>query len=294
MRVESPCWYYGSTFDAEDTIRRHAYPVPAQADRLINFLGVKIAAEIYPDYIQGRLGEVEGVPIPGNWHADIAEWSAAMRAVELSGATFRMIELGCGWGCWLNNCGTAAKRMGKSVELIGIEGDAGHLAFAERALSDNGFVRPEYQLVGGIAAASSGYALFPSAGQSGQHWGLEPLFLKDSAERDAALASGRYDELPMLGLGDLTATVDRIDLLHIDIQGGEADLIDESIDTLDAKFATILIGTHSREIEGRLMTTLMGRGWKLEMEKPAMLALDQDGPRVTMDGVQFWRNPRLI
>jgi hypothetical protein len=40
---------------------------------------------------------VEGIPIPANWHADIAEWAAALRAVELAEETFTVVELGCGW-----------------------------------------------------------------------------------------------------------------------------------------------------------------------------------------------------
>jgi hypothetical protein len=40
---------------------------------------------------------VEPIPIPANWHADIAEWAAALRAVDLARGSFTMAELGCGW-----------------------------------------------------------------------------------------------------------------------------------------------------------------------------------------------------
>ena len=56
----------------------------------------------------------------------------------------------------------------------------------------------------------------------------------------------------------------------------------------------ILIGTHSREIEGRLFEYLLGAGWLLEMERPALLTLHAGAPIVTVDGVQGWRNPRLL
>ena len=62
--------------------------------------------------LDGRAGEVEDMPIPANWHADIAEWAAALRAVELARGTFSMAELGCGWGCWMNNTGVAARAAG--------------------------------------------------------------------------------------------------------------------------------------------------------------------------------------
>ena len=72
-------------------------------------------------------GVVEPVPIPANWHADIAERAAALRAVEQAHGTFKVVELGCGWGCWLNNTGVAARTLGLAVTLIGVEGDEGHI-----------------------------------------------------------------------------------------------------------------------------------------------------------------------
>ena len=45
----------------------------------------------------------------------------------------------CGWGCWMNNSGVAARRTGRTVDLIGIEGDEGHLKFARDALARNGY-----------------------------------------------------------------------------------------------------------------------------------------------------------
>jgi len=41
------------------------------------------------------------------------------------------------------------------------------------------------------------------------------------------------------------------------------------------------------------MDTLLGAKWKLEIERPAIISLLGDGPLVTVDGVQGWRNPRL-
>jgi hypothetical protein len=34
-----------------------------------------------------------------------------------------MIELGCGWGCWMNNAGVAARSTDRRVHVIGVEGD---------------------------------------------------------------------------------------------------------------------------------------------------------------------------
>ena len=106
---------------------------------LTNFLGVKIATRYFPGILDGKEGEVEPIPIPANWHADIAEWAFALRAVDMAKRAFRAVELGCGWGCWLNNTGAAARRRGLAVDLIGIEGDEGMSALRWKALSPTVF-----------------------------------------------------------------------------------------------------------------------------------------------------------
>lgn len=43
---------------------------------------------------------------------------------------FVVMKLGCGWECWLNDTGAVAKRLGKKVHLIGVEGDERRAALA--------------------------------------------------------------------------------------------------------------------------------------------------------------------
>jgi hypothetical protein len=252
---------------------------------------VRIDPKFSPVILQGRAGEVEGIPIPANWHADVAEWGAALRAVDLARGTFTVIELGCGWGCWMNNTGVAARRAGLNVHLIGVEGDEGHVAFAKMACAANGFEPHQVTLHRGIAAPTGGIALFPRQVQAGEQWGLEPLFAVTEQQRHSAVESGRYDELPMIALDEVAAPHPRIDLLHIDIQGGESDFIAGCLPVISEKVVYLLIGTHSRQIEGRIMETLLQIGWKLEIERPAIFSLQAGIPQITVDGVQGWRNP---
>lgn len=290
----SPFFFYHAAFDPIEVMRRHAVPhLVARRGYLTNFLGVLIDPKFFPGLLQARAGQVEGIPIPANWHADIAEWGAALRAVDLARDSFTVVELGCGWGCWLNNTGVAARRAGLAVQLVGLEGDLGHVGFAREACASNGFAAEQVTIRHGIAAASAGIALFPRQ-QSGTDWGLEPVFGATEAERQRAVLSGSHDALPMVALADLVAPVPRVDLLHVDIQGGEADLIAACLPVLHEKVAYLLVGTHSRQIEGRIMASLLAAGWELEIERPAILALEPTGPRVTVDGVQGWRNPRLF
>lgn len=287
----SPFFVYNTAFDATAVIRRHAVPDLVPRPGLVtNFLGVLIDPVVHPPILAAMAGTLDPVPIPANWHADIAEWAAALRAVELSQGRFTIIELGCGWGCWMNNCGVAARRAGRAVHLIGVEGDPGHIGVARMELALNGFTPEQATLHHGIAAAAAGTALFPRDGADCLTYGLEPVFGATEAQREAAIAAGTHDALPMVPLADIAAPHDRIDLLHIDIQGGEADLVAACVTVLREKIAYVLIGTHSRQIEGQVMATMLAAGFTLEIERPAILALTPDGPVVTVDGVQGWRN----
>ena len=294
-REVSRFYHYNAVFDPEALIHRHAVPnLASRAGYLVNFLGIAVDPAIAPHILRDRAGDVEGLPIPANWHADIAEWGGVLRAVELAGPEFLAVELGCGWGCWLNNAGVAARRTGRRTRLVGIEGDPGHLAFAREATARNGFAPGDVTLHHGIAAATAGTALFPRQEQAGRSWGLAPRFDVAEDEAQAACASGAWDAVPMRPLSSLLPNGARVDLLHIDIQGGEADLVDGTLSFLAENVAFLVVGTHGRAIEGRLLATLAGAGWVLEIDRPAFLSRSDLLGAATVDGLQGWRNPTLL
>ena len=132
-----------------------------------------------------------------------------------------------------------------------------------------------------------------ASGVPGAAWDLAPVLHASEAEVADAEASSAYDRLDVVGLHDLADGPGPVDLLHVDIQGGEADLVDGCATTLAKRVRYLVIGTHARAIEGRLMTRLGDHGWRLEIERPAILSLDGDAPVVQIDGVQGWRNPAL-
>jgi hypothetical protein len=289
----SPFFHYTASFDVRQTIERHVYDARTpMSDHLVNFLGVAIDTSFIP-HLAFRGGELEAVPIPCNCHADMAEWAAALRAVELAAHTFCMVELGCGWGCWMNNTGVVAKRKGLKTHVIGIEGDDLHIGFARRALATNGILPSEYTLLRGIASARSGTALFPKQDTAGTKWGQEPIFNATKKQIDDAVASGTFDVLPIVSLTQAAAGREIVDLLHLDIQGGEADLIRDDLMLLTQRVAYLVIGTHSREIEGRLISDLTSAGWILEIERPAIMNLSPQGFETIVDGLQGWRNPKV-
>ncbi|MEO0861157.1 MAG: class I SAM-dependent methyltransferase [Pseudomonadota bacterium] len=284
-------FHYYSEFDAVAAIHRHVVPgLSPVPDLATNFLGVRIPAKIHPDILNTLTGRVEGPPNPGNWHADIAEWGAVLHAVDAAKDTFRIVELGCGWGCWLVNAGMAARRKGLSLSLIGIEGDSTHLVHADETLTLNGFTAADYALHHGVAGPKPGQALFPNPQAGTAEWGGEAVFYPDPKTLKRAQKDPNVQVLDCYPLTALAGDA-RIDLLHIDIQGAEVDYVEANFTDIAAQVSRVLIGTHSRAIEGRLQDIFLAQGWRLEMDRPAIAPPQNGVPIIRIDGVQMWANP---
>ncbi|QLP96411.1 MAG: class I SAM-dependent methyltransferase [Rhodoblastus sp.] len=282
---------YTAIYDPIQIILRHAAKdlTPTPGFRT-NYLGVKVDVDrFFPNLKIGK--GVESAPIPANWHTDLAEFSAALRAVENAGRDFTMIELGCGWGCWMNITGAAARRAGKRARLISVEGDEGHVGFARDSLTENGFAEDQFIVHHGIVGPREGVAFFPRQSHAGVKWGLEPVIGPSPEDARRLRASGAFSELPMLSLRDVAEGRARIDLLHIDIQGGEVDFVRSCMEELNRVVAYVLVGTHSRAIDGELARAFTESGrWTLEIERPTFYS-NVDGVLTTLvDGVQGWRN----
>lgn len=289
----NPFWHYNTRIDAQQIVKSHAARERTSLDgHIVNYLGVAMPVSIMP-HLAPQAGTLEDPPLPNNYHADLAEWAAALRAVDLARGTFTMIELGCGWGCWMTNTGIAAKRRGLTTHVIGIEGDTDYLAIAHQTLARTGITPDEYTLYHGVASAKPGYALFPIREAGRADWGLEARFDVNDAESAAAVAGGGYQRLPNITLDKAIGARARIDLLHIDIQGGETDLVAAALPLLRERVGYLVIGTHTREIEGRLFALLQDANWQLEIERPATFDLLSGKPVILVDGVQGWKNLRL-
>ena len=296
LQALHPCQVFNAQVNAESIVRSHEdhFRTPV-ADRYVSYFGVVIDPSFVPAMLSGREGYVEFDPLPNNWHSDTAEFAAALRAVDLSSRKFTAIELGCGWACWLLLTGVAARRRGLRPFLIGAEADEHHVGFARQALRENNFDETQAVIHRAIVGPCPGMALFPrQSGKDGTSWGLAPIFETDANTIEEKQASGAYDTLKIVTINDLLPNGQIADLLHLDIQGGEADFISGCISDLSEKVAYMVIGTHSREIEGRLFSTMLHHGWVLEIERPMILKFEEDGrPASGIDGVQGWRNRRL-
>jgi hypothetical protein len=285
-------YHYYCEFDALELIRKyHVWDQAPEPGIIKNFLGVRVRPVVHPDILQPCTGTVEGLPIPGNWHADIAEWAAALKSVEAAGDTYCMLELGCGWGCWMTNMGVAARSRGKKVELIGIDADENHLRWAADILELNGFTGEQYRLVHGVAAPVSGRALFPRAAANAANYGRSAEIFSTTSDDSLEDPTGAT-VLPCVTLAEMSNHA-CLDLLHIDIQGAEEEFVSGSFKQIQNQVRRVLVGTHSRIIEGALMSQFLQAGWRLEMERPLIAPLIGGRPVTYIDGVQLWANPQL-
>jgi FkbM family methyltransferase len=244
----------------------------------------------------GMSGVVEGLPIPSSVHAEAIEWVGTLKAVAGARDRFVSVELGAGWGPWVVSSAVAARAHGISdISLIAVEGDPGHFDFLQKHVRDNGFDPDKHKLMHGIVGATDGFAYFPEI-NSQADWGASAIFTaqdgKFSKADEAALQSRRHNKFKSFSLQTIFGE-QTVDLCHIDIQGSEVDVILAGSQALKKQVRWIVVGTHSRSIDGRLIDILSSQGWQLENEKPCKFEVRDGQLRTMLDGAQVWRNLAL-
>lgn len=221
------------------------------------------------------------------------EWIGTLRSILEAGDTFTAIELGAGWAPWLIVCDRAARKRGISrISLTGVEGSAEHHGFMLDNFRANGLDPERHELHHAVAGASDGVALFPRLRVATDDYGANAVF--NDGESAAAATRGELEEIRSISLNTLLAGKDRVDLIHIDIQGHEETVVAAGIDALNRTTRRLVIGTHSRSIEGHLFDLLQQHGWICEFEVPCRLRPSLAGPlELDCDGEQVWRNGRV-
>lgn len=275
-----------SDVDVIRSFRAHAGP--GSRGFVTDFLGTKTRIGFVRG-LDAMDGEVEGHPIPGNFHAAADEWAGTLRSVLEADGEFVGVELGAGWGPWLTACAAACERRGvRRVKLVGLEAAAGHVAFMRDHFPDNGLDPDLHTLLHGAAAAEDGYAEFPDLNDPALDYGAT-LSVRDPLLHRVIGPS--ITRVRAYSIPTLLDEYRRVDLVHIDIQGSEADVVAAARPTLKAKVRRLVIGTHGRAVEQRLLEDLSADGWQCETDHPCRYAPHQGGLALAVDGCQVWRNP---
>ena len=264
-----------------------------------DFLGVRTRCSYLPDSYALLSGQVEGPP--GTERAavhDAAEWMGTLRSVLESRAngTFTIVELGAGWGPWLVGAATAAAHVGiQTVHLVGVEGAQSHFNFMLQHFRDNGFEPDVHTLIHGAVGVADGTAHFPIPSDPSGDWGgMADYDGKTGCNAVVGPRDESFEEVRCVALTTLLGQFPRVDLIHCDVQGAEYDVLAAARDAIDARVRRVIVGTHSRRIEGDLLDFFAALGWRLEDE--GVCKLVQPGGHgpigITRDGYQVWANPR--
>ncbi|HTW27519.1 MAG TPA: FkbM family methyltransferase [Acetobacteraceae bacterium] len=265
---------------------------------VLDRLGVRTRMSSLWDGLDSLDGTVLPPPLPSDFHAEAIEWIGLLRSVAEARDQFAAMELGAGWGPWLVAAAAAARLNGiADTFLLGVEADPQHYVSLRQHFLDNGLEPNRHRLLHAAVGVASGTVRFPRVADPRNAWDARPMREGASADH-LGRRFADFVEVEVLDLAALLAQRPVWDLVHIDVQGSEAELCRAALNALAARARRLVIGTHSRAIEGDLLMLLHRAGWRLENEKPCRFIFHADAPGLeamtTHDGAQVWSNPALI
>jgi len=230
-----------------------------------------------------------GIPEVGE---EYFEWIDLLESVNLASERFVMVELGAGFGRWLVSAAKLVQRFRQiPFRLIAIEAESVHFQMLRQHLADNGIAATDHVLVEAAVSGRSGPIYFPQ-GHSEEWWGQAIVDRPDSpiGDWDAAKAQ----QMQSVTLPDVIRDEEIVDLIDMDIQGGEAEVIENSADVLSAKVKRVHIGTHGSDLECRIFDVFSREGWHCYQCFPCESTVQTQFGRVDFqDGIQSWINSRF-
>ena len=171
---------------------------------------------------------------------------------------------------------------------------------------DNGFDPAVYRLENAVIGVKAGRSMWPKLPVPSADFAVRPAACSGedgnfaTNAKDPDYRGAVFDEFIDVEMMSFRSVLEREvlwDLVHIDVQGTETELCSASAEILNRRVRWLVIGTHSRKIDGDLIDLLFRHGWVLENEKPARFDFNPALPSLeamtTHDGTQVWRNPRL-
>lgn len=270
---------------------------------LINYLGVRTNADFLPAKYRQLVGSRQGIPVPEDWNADAVEHIGLLKSVHDARGKYRVMELGASWGDWMVNGSVAARHLGISdIRMLGVEADSGHFNSIIQHLIDNGFDPEDHIVLNSVVGSSTGMAQFPKIRDYTNQLACRPVYRGSSSDilyLKSLLGNAlpEMEEVAVVGIKELLVKEEIWDLVHIDIQGWEFEICQAGINEMSKRVSRVIIGTHSRKIDGDLIELFFNSGWILEHEKPVQFVfspeIDTLEAMTKVDGTQVWCNPNV-
>jgi FkbM family methyltransferase len=294
-------------FEEEDIAllqRYSTHPAEILENWFIDGFGQKTSFEVVP-FISPEALNVERLKLPlpdDGLHAEALEYVALVDAVDRAAGSFCAVELGAGWGPWLALAGVLCRDKGlRPVTLVGVEGLPSRFALLRKHLALNGLLDEEkvpgqageVRLFQGAVAVDEKELFFPDAPVTD----MGTAAAASADEKDYRGASHKMIKVATYTLPTILDGLERVDFMHFDVQGAEFDLVAANLPLLRQRVGSLMIATHSRVIEGRLIDLLLGEGWELAREKPCRVNWQAHAPalegKTVVDGCQYWINGNL-
>lgn len=242
------------------------------------------------------------LPVPDDgFHAEALEYIALVDSIQRTVDYFCAVELGAGWAPWISLAGVLArKKRFSKISLVGVEASPSRFELMRRQLAFNN-LRPDSKdnetfldniyckLLKGAAGVESGRLYFPDVPVTD----MGSATSTENCQTDYRGIRTKNLKVKAYTLHEIFRGFEKVDYLHIDIQGSEYDLIAANSALFTERVAGMMIATHSRVIEGKLVDLLYDNGWYLQREKPCIVDWHSSVATITgmttVDGCQYWR-----
>ena len=294
--------YKGYEPEDIELVRRNATVIARLADdHYVDGFGVKTLFECVPFEDPATLNTSRlQCPIPDDgFHAEGIEYVALLDAVErfAGGGNLCALEAGAGWGPWLAMAGVVCKaKKVENIRLIGLEASAERFALMMQHLRFNE-LDPQHgvavEVFEGAVWSHDGVIYFPDSDLADM--GAAATVAETSKDYRGHAVTTR--EVACTRLSTLVGEGGEVDFLHLDVQGAEGEVIASHLDWMSRSVKSLMVATHSRPLEGELMTLLTAHGWVLMREKPCWFdagKVVEDWCAVTVaDGSQYWINGKF-
>jgi FkbM family methyltransferase len=280
-------------------------PLVAPAGTLVDWLGCRTMLSNHswlpvPD--EGWI-VVADLPVPDDSvHAETIEYVALLTSIERAAGkdgTYVMYELGSSYAPWSVAAGVVARRAGfERIELLAVEASAATIPRIHEHVALNGLDEaPDvtFRVVNAAVSTSTRKVYFPKIDTAADNGAQATRRRRRVDYRGLAVA---YEAVEATTLDKLTAGCERVDFVHLDLQGAEEALLQDHdfLKTATATVSCMMLATQSRLIEGLALRALTERGWRLMRERPTMFQANDRTRDVngwtTRDGAQIWLNPR--
>ncbi len=288
------------------------YSGPVKADFNVDWLGtVTHKSAIVWDFPSHDRNEQTDLPVKDE---EYFEWIDILQSVTEAAHSYTIVELGAGYGRWAA-CGIMAARSLdiKNCKAVLVEAEPKHIEWAHQHMANNHISPAEYKLqevaVGGKYDKILFWVSYPHENgiHTPQDWYGQSIVQNDIQKFARAtdrnymgkkimdLSSGAAAiEVDMVPLSNVLADLSFVDLIDMDVQGAEADVIENGIDVLNQKVRRVHIGTHNHEVEDRIRKVMTKHGWANIWDFACHGERDTPFGRIVFqDGVQSWLNPRL-